>query len=288
LFVRPVKPGLKLQDHTIKGSINAARRSYTAGISAIALWHPAPGKWHILDKDLPGGGFCGSLSTCQIEGTDVSQDLRKTDRTTITRHDERGSYDRELANAILDEGMVAHVAFDVGNGVTVLPMTYARLGDEIVLHGAVASRWLSSFGAGHPVSVCVTLLDGLVLAQSAFSHSMNYRSLVAFGNATVVTDPVKKQAALRAFVDHLLPGRWDDCKQPDRKESDATVVLAVPIDEASIKVRSGPPKDAAKDLGEGHWTGVIPLTIEAGEPVPDPVMESGVSLPDYVKRWKRG
>jgi nitroimidazol reductase NimA-like FMN-containing flavoprotein (pyridoxamine 5'-phosphate oxidase superfamily) len=272
----------------LKGSINPARRRSAAGLSAVAVWHPAPDKWHILDNDLPGRGFCGSLSTCQIKGTDMSQDLRKTDKTTITRHAERGSYDRELANAILDEGMVAHVAFDVGNGVTVLPMTYARLGDEIVLHGAVASRWLSSFGAGHPVSVCVTLLDGLVLAQSAFSHSMNYRSLVAFGNATVVTDPVKKQAALRAFVDHLLPGRWDDCKQPDRKESDATVVLAVPIHEASIKVRSGPPKDAAKDLGEGHWTGVIPLTIEAGEPVPDPVMESGVPLPDYVKRWKRG
>jgi len=217
----------------------------------------------------------------------VSGKLGKTDRTTITRHAERGSYDRELAYAILDEGMVAHVGFDVGSGVTVVPMTYARLGDEIILHGAVASRWLSSFVAGQPVSVCVTLLDGLVLAQSAFSHSMNYRSLVAFGNATVVTNPEKKRAAFRALVDHLIPGRWEDCRQPDRKESEATILLSVPIDEASVKIRSGPPKDAAKDLDEGHWTGVIPLTIEAGEPIQDPVMKAGIPLPQYVTDWKR-
>ena len=139
-------------------------------------------------------------------------DLRQTDRTTIGRHDERASYDRETANAILDEGMVAHVGLDTGSGVIVIPMTYARLGDEIVLHGAVASRWLSSFEEGRPVSVCVTLLDGLVLAQSAFSHSMSYRSLVCFGGATVVTDADKKAAAFRAFVDHLVPGRWDDTR----------------------------------------------------------------------------
>jgi nitroimidazol reductase NimA-like FMN-containing flavoprotein (pyridoxamine 5'-phosphate oxidase superfamily) len=217
----------------------------------------------------------------------VSQELRRTDRTTISRHDERGSYDREQAYSILDEGMVAHVGFDTADGPTVIPMTYARMGDQIVLHGAVASRWLSSFEKGKPVSVCVTLLDGLVLAQSAFSHSMNYRSVVCFGNATVVADDETKQRAFRAFLEHLLPGRWEDSRQPDAKETGATIVLSVPIDEASVKVRSGPPKDSEKDLGLGYWTGVIPLALTPGEPVADPLLEEGREVPGYVKGYKR-
>ena len=218
----------------------------------------------------------------------MSDHLQKTDRTSIGRHAERGSYDRNAAYEILDEGMVAHVAFDTGNGVTVIPMTYARIGDELMLHGAVASRWLSSFESGLPVSVCVTLLDGLVLAQSAFSHSMNYRSIVAFGTATVVQDSARKQQVFQAFLDHLVPGRWNDCKQPDRKETEATIVLSVPIDEASLKIRSGPPKDAAKDLGEGHWTGVIPLSVATGEVENDPAMAGDIPVPDYVRSWRRG
>lgn len=217
----------------------------------------------------------------------MPDDLRKTNRTTITRHDERGSYDRESANSIIDEGMVAHVGFDTEDGPTVIPMTYARIGDEILLHGAVASRWLSGFAKGKPVSVCVTLLDGLVLAQSAFSHSMNYRSVVCFGTATLVTDYEQKQAAFKAFLDHLVPGRWEDCRQPDAKETGATIVLSVPIDEASVKVRSGPPKDAEKDLGLGYWTGVIPLELTPGSPIPDPLMEPGNAAPEYVRRYKR-
>jgi nitroimidazol reductase NimA-like FMN-containing flavoprotein (pyridoxamine 5'-phosphate oxidase superfamily) len=218
----------------------------------------------------------------------VSDNLQKTDRTTISRHDERASYDRDVANAILDEGLVAHVGLDTGSGVMVIPMTYARLGDELILHGAVASRWLSSFEEGRPVSVCVTILDGLVLAQSAFSHSMNYRSVVAFGNATVVRDVEKKSAAFKALMDHLVPGRWEDSRQPDRKESDATTVLSVPIDEASVKIRSGPPQDAAKDLELGYWTGVIPLQLTAGEPVPDPAMQDPRPVPAYAKSYRRG
>jgi nitroimidazol reductase NimA-like FMN-containing flavoprotein (pyridoxamine 5'-phosphate oxidase superfamily) len=145
----------------------------------------------------------------------VSGKLQKTDRTTITRHAERGSYDRDVAYAILDEGLIAHVGVDTGSGVTVIPTTYARLGDELVLHGAVASRWLSSFDKGRSISVCVTILDGLVLARSAFSHSMNYRSVVAFGEARIVTNKEKKQAAFKALLDHLVPGRWEDSRQPD-------------------------------------------------------------------------
>jgi len=215
----------------------------------------------------------------------VTGELKQTDRTTISRHAERGSYDRDSAYAILDEGMVAHVAFDAGSGVTVIPMTYARLDDNIVLHGAVASRWLSAFEEGLPVSIAVTLLDGLVLAQSAFSHSMNYRSVVVFGEATLVTDSEAKQIAFKAFLDHLVPGRWEDSRQPDDKENNATTVLSVPIVEASVKVRSGPPKDSEKDLGLGHWTGVIPLELTAGTALPDPLMDSDRRVPDYIRSY---
>ncbi len=217
----------------------------------------------------------------------VSKELEQTNRTTISRHAERGSYDRDSAYSILDEGMVAHVGFDAGSGVTVIPMTYARLGDELFLHGAIASRWLSSFEAGRPVSVSVTLLDGLVLAQSAFSHSMNYRSVVIFGDARVVTDREKKQVAFRAFLDHLIPQRWDDSRQPDAKEFEATIVLSVPIAEASVKIRSGPPKDAAKDLELGYWSGIIPLQLTAGEPIPDPLMKSDIAVPGYASNYSR-
>ena len=212
----------------------------------------------------------------------MSADLTQTDRTTISRHAERGSYDRAAAYAIIDEGMVAHVGFDSGQGVIVIPMTYARIGDELFLHGAVASRWLSSFDSGAPVSVCVTHLDGLVLAQSAFSHSMNYRSVVCFGEATTVREPERKQEIFKAFLDHLIPGRWEDTRQPDHKETDATVVLSVPIEEASIKVRSGPPADAAKDLGEGHWTGVIPLDMTSRSPISSPDMGENDPIPGYL------
>jgi len=221
------------------------------------------------------------------QGESVSTDLQKTDRTTISRHDERGSYDREVAYAILDEGLVAHVGLDTGNGVMVIPMTYARLGDDLILHGAVASRWLGSFEKGRPVSVCVTLLDGLVLAQSAFSHSMNYRSVVAFGVARVITDAATKGAAFKALLDHLIPGRWEDSRQPDKKETDATTVLAMPIDEASVKIRSGPPKDAARDLDLPSWTGVIPLRLSAGTAIPDPAMKEQRPVPDYAVAYSR-
>ena len=217
----------------------------------------------------------------------MSAELKKTDRTTISRHDERGSYDRDIAYAILDEGLVAHVGVDTGSGVMVIPMTYARLDDELILHGAVASRWLSSFGHGRPISVCVTILDGLVLAKSAFSHSMNYRSVVAFGDAKPIHEPDRKVAAFKALLDHLIPGRWQDSRQPDEKEIQATTVLAMPLDEASVKIRSGPPKDAAKDLDLPYWTGVIPLALTAGEATPDPAMKEFVDVPDYAVAYTR-
>jgi nitroimidazol reductase NimA-like FMN-containing flavoprotein (pyridoxamine 5'-phosphate oxidase superfamily) len=215
----------------------------------------------------------------------VGTELRKTSRTTISRHSERGTYDRDVAYAVLDEGLVAHVGVDAGEGVMVIPMTYARVEDEIFLHGAVASRWLGSFEKGRAVSVCVTLLDGLVLAKSAFSHSMNYRSVVVYGDATVVTGKARKRKAFKALLDHLVPGRWDDSRQPDKKETDATILLSVPIDEASVKVRSGPPKDTAKDLELPYWTGVVPLQLAAAPPVPASPDEGPV--PAYIAAYKR-
>jgi nitroimidazol reductase NimA-like FMN-containing flavoprotein (pyridoxamine 5'-phosphate oxidase superfamily) len=167
-------------------------------------------------------------------------------------------------------------------------MTYARLGDDLILHGAVASRWLGHLEEGLDVSVCVTLLDGLVLAQSAFSHSMNYRSVVVFGKATLISDPEAKQEAFRALLDHMLPGRWEDSRQPDQKEIAATTVIKVPINEASVKVRSGPPQDAAKDLELGFWTGVIPLQLTAAAEIPDPAMNEERPVPPYVSDYKRG
>ncbi|MDX1480908.1 MAG: pyridoxamine 5'-phosphate oxidase family protein [Woeseiaceae bacterium] len=215
----------------------------------------------------------------------MQESLQKTERTTMTRHDERGSYERATAHAILDEALVAHVGFDAGRGVTVIPMTYARVGESLYLHGAVASRWLSAFEQGRDICVTVTLLDGLVLAKSAFSHSMNYRSVVLFGEAAVVTDEEEKAAAFRAFLDHLLPGRWEDCRQPDRKETNATTVLKLPIGEASIKIRSGPPKDAEKDLELDYWTGVIPLELTASAPLADD--EATGAAPDYARGYRR-
>jgi nitroimidazol reductase NimA-like FMN-containing flavoprotein (pyridoxamine 5'-phosphate oxidase superfamily) len=217
----------------------------------------------------------------------MSPDLKKTDKTTISRHSERASYDRKAAYAILDEGLIAHVSLDTGQGVIVIPMTYARMHDQVLLHGAVASRWLSSFANGRPIGVCVTLLDGIVLARSAFSHSMNYRSVVAYGNATLVVDEDLKQQAFKALLDHLLPGRWSDTRQPDRKEIAATTVLAMTLNEASVKVRGGPPKDAAKDMSLAHWAGVIPLSLTAGPPISDPELDDSIPIPDYTRLYSR-
>lgn len=217
----------------------------------------------------------------------MTAELSKTQRSTMSRHPERATYERDIAFSILDEGLVAHVGLTTPDGVVVLPMTYARIADKLYLHGAVASRWLASFDEGSDVSVCVTLLDGLVLARSAFSHSMNYRSVVAFGMATTVRDDEEKQKAFKAFLEHMLPGRWDDSRQPNRKEVAATTVLSLCIDEASVKVRSGPPKDTASDYALTHWAGVIPLSLTSGEPLPDPAMAAPPAVPAYAKDYSR-
>jgi uncharacterized protein len=195
--------------------------------------------------------------------------LPPTARTTIRRIPGRGSYDRALLYAILDEGLVASVGFCVEGQPYVIPMAYARRGDELVLHGASASRLLKTGAAQLPLCVTVTLLDGLVLARSAFHHSMNYRSAVVLGQAREIAGPEEKRAALNALVEHVLRGRSEQARPPNDKELAATRVLALPIQEASAKSRSGGPLDDPEDLDRACWAGHIPLRLTAGDPVSD-------------------
>lgn len=195
--------------------------------------------------------------------------FQQTVRTTVRRHPERGEHGRAAVEAILDEGLVAHVGLAVDGQPFVIPMVYARVGGDLYLHGSAASRLLRALTAGAPVCVTVTLLDGLVLARSAFHHSMNYRSVVILGEAVAVTDPAERERALAAMVDHAIPGRSEEVRAPDRKELAATLLVRVALDEVSAKVRSGPPIDDERDLDVPVWAGVLPLRLVAGDPRPD-------------------
>src|SRR5437588_3764356 len=190
--------------------------------------------------------------------------------TAVRRHPERAAYDREAIDPILDEGLVGHLGF-VGDGHPyVIPMLYARAGDTLYLHGAPASRLLGTLAAGARCCFTVTLVDGLVLARSAFHRSLNYRSVVVVGEARVVTDADEKLTALEALVEHVLPGRTDDARAPSRAELKVTEVIALDLHHASAKVRTGPPADTRSDLSLPVWAGQLPLTVSAGDPIPDP------------------
>jgi nitroimidazol reductase NimA-like FMN-containing flavoprotein (pyridoxamine 5'-phosphate oxidase superfamily) len=208
-------------------------------------------------------------------------------RTQVRRLPDRGAYDRPTIDAILDEGLVCHVGLAIDGQPYVLPMNYGRDGDRLVLHGSAASRLLRALAAGSPACFTVTLLDGLVLARSAFHHSMNFRSVVLFGRAKPIDEPAAKVAALRAISEHLLPGRWDAVRPPDARELAATTVVEVSLDEASAKIRTGPPRDDPEDLDIAVWAGELPLAISAGAPVPD---GQGVpaEIPDHVRSWPQG
>ena len=213
--------------------------------------------------------------------------LTPTDRTTLHRRPGRGSYDLALIHAILAEGLYCHVGFADGVQPFVLPTTYARLGDRLYVHGAAASRMLRSLKEGAPVCVTVTLLDGLVLARSAFHHSMNYRSVVILGVASEVRDPAEKRAALTAIVEHVAPGRSAEVRGPSDRELFATLVLSLPISEASAKVRSGPPVDDEADYAVPCWAGVLPLQLVAQPPVADPRLPAEVAVPAYLSGYRR-
>lgn len=211
----------------------------------------------------------------------------KTERTTIKRLPARGAYDRELVYQILDEGFICHVGFAVNGHPFVIPTGYARAGDLLYIHGSQASRMLHTLTSGVDACVTVTLLDGLVLARSAFHHSMNYRSVVVFGNAIQVADPGEKLAALRAFSEHVVPGRWDDVRKPTEQELKATTVLSLPLAEVSAKVRTGPPIDEDEDYGLPIWAGVLPLRLASLAPIPDPRLTIPSEPPGYTLNFQR-
>lgn len=209
------------------------------------------------------------------------------DSVRIHRLPERGRYDRASIDAVLDASLVCHLATVDGDGrPLVVPMQHARVGDVVYLHGSAASRHLKRAGSGVEVSLAVTVLDGLVVAHRLFNHSVNYRSAVLRGRAHTVEDADEKRAALRAFTERLLPGRWDEADQPDEQELRATLVLRLPITEASVKVRSGGPGhvDEEDDLTR-LWVGVIPVAEVAGPPVPHPDLPAGVAVSDSVARY---
>ena len=213
--------------------------------------------------------------------------LARTPRTAAKRLPARASHDRAVVNAILDEAVICHVGFAVDGQPFVIPTIHARCGDVLYVHGSAASRMLRTLAGGVPACVTVTLLDGLVLARSAFHHSVNYRSVVLLGRAEAIEDPDEMLAALEAIVDHVVPGRWPHVRPPSAKELKATSVLRLPIDEGSAKVRTGGPIDDEADLALPVWAGVLPLGLAPGAPVADPSVPAATAVPPEVTRWRR-
>ena len=211
--------------------------------------------------------------------------LSSTPRTTLRRHRERGMTDRADLYTVLDAGLICHLGVISGGVPMVLPTAYGRDGDTLYVHGSSAN---GAYGAADGQQVCVTVthLDGLVCARSVFTHSVNYRSAVVFGTATMVLDEDERWQALRIITDHLIPGRWAAARQPTRKEMAATAVLSVPLTEASVKIRTGMPKDEPEDLGLDVWAGVLPVWVTFGEPEPDPLLREEIPVPAHIRDRK--
>lgn len=210
-----------------------------------------------------------------------------TERTRVTREPDRGAYDRETIYKILDEGFLCHVGFTIDAQPYVIPTMYARVDEAIYFHGSAASRMLRGVGGGINVCITVTLADGLVLARSVFNHSMNYRSVVAIGKATLVDSPTEKLAGLRAFTEKILPGRWEDARQPNEKELKATSILRLGLTEASAKMRTGPPQDDEEDYALPVWAGIIPLRVQAATPIRDQRCDPAIPIPPYAANYRR-
>ncbi len=233
--------------------------------------HPAPALGH-------DWGMSGDESTTPGPASE---------RVRLIRKRERGSYDRALIDAILDEGLIAHLGICEAGQPLVIPTLHARKGDVVYCHGSAASRTLRSLAAGAPACLTVTLLDGLVLARSVMHHSANYRSAMILAQATEVTDPQEKLSALEAIVEHIVPGRWEHARHPTENEMKATSVLALPIDEFSAKVRTGPPLDDEEDYALDFWAGVIPIEQVAGAAQPDPRLAAGIATPAHAGDYRR-
>ena len=213
--------------------------------------------------------------------------LLETDRTKLKRLPKRGHFDRETVYGILDEGFICHVGFAPEGQPFVIPTGYARVDDKLYIHGSQASRMLRKLSGGLDACVTVTIIDGLVLARSAFHHSMNYRSVVIFGRATIVEDREEKMKALLALSEHIIRGRWAEVREPTEEEMVMTTVLELSLVEASAKIRTGPPLDDEEDYAMHVWAGVIPLKLEAGEPIKDPRLPEGIEAPEYVRNYSR-
>jgi uncharacterized protein len=210
-----------------------------------------------------------------------------TERTRVVREPHRGSFDRETIYKILDEGFVCHVGFTMDGQPYVIPTMFARVGDAIYFHGSAASRMLRGLSGGLTVCVTVTLIDGLVLARSVFNHSMNYRSVVALGTATLVSEAEEKIAALRAFTEKILPGRWDDARQPNEKELKATSILRLALSEVSAKIRIGDVQDDEEDYALPVWAGVLPIRLAASEPIRDGRCDAKLAVPAAVANFDK-
>ena len=210
-----------------------------------------------------------------------------SDRTRVVREANRAVYDREAIYKILDEGFVCHVGFSAEGQPFVIPTMFARVGDSIYFHGSAASRMLRGAAGGLPVCITVTLTDGLVLARSVFNHSMNYRSAMALGTTTLISDPMEKLAALRAFAEKLLPGRWEDARQPNEQELKATSILKLSLTEVSAKVRTGAVEDDAPDYALSVWAGTIPLRLVADSPIRDDRCDASIPTPTYAANFRR-
>jgi len=211
-----------------------------------------------------------------------SQTLSASERTRLRRHAERGKTEHADLLAVLDAGMICHLGVVMDGAPVVLPTAYGRIGDTLYLHGSSANRSLHA-ADGQQVCVTVTHVDGLVCARAVFSHSVNYRCAVVFGTARIVTDAGERLAGLRAVTEQLIPGRWDAVRAPTRKELAATSVLAIPLAEASVKIRTGPPGDEPEDLDLPVWAGVVPVAVGFGEPEPDPALRPGLIAPEHIR-----
>ena len=217
----------------------------------------------------------------------MTKPVTQTERTRLRRLPKRGNFDRDTINSILDEALICHVGFVVDGQPYVIPTGYGRIGDQLYIHGSSASRMVRSLSEGIDVCVTVTLIDGLVIARSAFHHSVNYRSVVILGKAELVTDAEEKNHALEALTNHFVPDRWDDVRWPNELELKATSVLRLSIEEASAKIRTGDPVDDEEDYEMNVWAGIVPLELKPGTPTDDARLKESIEPPEYLTNYKR-
>ena len=214
--------------------------------------------------------------------------FEQTNINKVKRHPERAVYEKDVIYRIVDEAIICHVGFVQENQPYVIPTLHARRGNDILLHGATTSRLIKHIVVGNEVCITITLLDGLVLARSVFNHSANYRSAVLFGKGSLIEPYEEKLQALKAFTESMIPGRWDDVRQPNEKELKATSIVSIPIDLGTAKIRQGPPGDEEVDLELPVWAGVVPVRQQLGEPIDAPNLKDGITVPEYIRRYIRG